>query len=67
MNIKSPEVVLKRPICTWLSAADYAKFKAVADSHGVTTAAYLRSIVVDVVEDDLQRVRAPERRLAVAG
>ncbi len=55
MNIKSADVVLRRPICTWLSAADYAKFAAVAQANGVTVAAYLRSIVVDVIEEETSK------------
>lgn len=67
MNHKSPEVVLKRPVCTWLAEADYERFETIARSHGVTVAAFLRSIVVDAIADDIGKVSAvPEIRHAVA-
>lgn len=56
MNHKSPDKVLKRPIATWLSLEDYEKFKALSKAAGVTPAAYLRSIVTDVIIDEAERV-----------
>lgn len=52
MNIKPAEAVLKRPLCTWLTAEDYDSFAAIASANGVTMAAYLRSIVVDAIAEE---------------
>lgn len=52
MNTKPAAEVLKRPVCAWLTAADYARFEALALKNGVTVSAYLRSIVVDVLAEE---------------
>lgn len=52
MNVKSADVVLKHPVCTWLSESDYAQFATLARANGVSVAAYLRSIVVDVLVEE---------------
>ena len=56
---KDPEVVLRKPICTWLSKAQYERFKILADASGVTVATYLRSIVIDALDDEISRRIAP--------
>ena len=44
-----------KPICTWLPEVDYEAFVLVAAMHGVSPAAYLRAIVVDVLADEAER------------
>lgn len=56
MNRKHPKRLLKNPIGTWLNSEDYEKFKVLAKAHGVTHAAYLRSIVIDAIADEADRV-----------
>lgn len=65
MNVKSADVVLRRPICTWLSAADYAKFAAIAEANDVTVAAYLRGIVVDAIAEETSKGVEVNRKLMV--
>ena len=55
MSIKPQSRVLRKPICTWVTAMDYQKFHAIADANGVTVAAYLRSMVVDVLVEEAAR------------
>lgn len=57
MNKKQPSVVLRRPLTTWLTNEDFEKIKALAKSHGVSTAAYMRSIVVDVLAEETESFR----------
>lgn len=60
---KSPDVVLKRPVCAWLSELDYARFAAIAKANGVNVSAYLRSIVVDAIEEETSKsVEVVEKR-----
>ena len=47
-----------RPVCTWLSVQDCEKFYALAKGNGVTVAAYLRAVIVDVIEDETERKSA---------
>lgn len=51
MNVKPPDRVLRKPVCTWVSRTDYERFHAIADSNGVTVAAYLRAMIVDVLAE----------------
>jgi hypothetical protein len=53
--MKPSGTVLRRPACTWLSVPDYEKLSAIAGAHNVTLAAYLRSIIVDVIADETAR------------
>ena len=55
MNVKSPDVVLKRPVCVWLSEADHEKLDAIAKSHGVKISTYLRSVLVDVIAEETSK------------
>lgn len=66
MNTKPPAEVLKRPVCTWLTAADYAKFEALARRSGVTVSTYLRSIVVDALAEETVPVAVSGEELAEA-
>ncbi len=65
MNVKPPAEVLKRPVCTWLKAADYAKFEALALRSGVTVSTYLRSIVVDALAEETVPVSVSEAETAI--
>lgn len=66
MNIKSADVVLKRPVCAWLSEADHERFASIAKANGVTVSAYLRSIVVDVIAEETSKsVEVIGRKLSV--
>lgn len=55
MNVKPPESVLKKPICTWLSLSAHEQFVALAKKNGVTVATYLRAIVTDAIADEQSR------------
>ena len=52
MNIKPPDKVLKVPVTTWLSQADYDRFRVLAVDNKVSVAAYLRAVVNDVLVDE---------------
>lgn len=53
MNVKPIAVVLRRPVCTWLTKNDYEALAAIiARTPGVSMAAYLRSIVVDAIAEE---------------
>jgi hypothetical protein len=52
VNIKPATLVLKRPLCTWVTEADYRAFASVANANKTTMAAYLRAIVVDAVAEE---------------
>lgn len=41
-----------KPLTTWLTADEVARFQALAKAHGVTAAAYLRAVVVDALGDE---------------
>ena len=56
--VAHPDRVLKKPVTTWLETLDYEKFSAIAESNGVTVAAYLRAIIVDVIADETARSAA---------
>lgn len=56
MTVKSPDTVLKKPVCTWLNQNDYLTFAALADRQGVSVAAYLRSIVVDAIAEETTKL-----------
>lgn len=61
MNCKPADKVVTRPVCAWLSQADYDAFVAIAKSNGVAVSAYLRSLVVDVIaEESSKRVEVPK-------
>lgn len=42
------------PLTTWLSANQVERFRAIARAHGVTPATFLRTIVVDVLDDEAE-------------
>lgn len=45
-----------RPITTWLPTLDWEDFSAIARSHGLTNAQYLRAICVDALDEERGRV-----------
>lgn len=42
------------PMTTWLSASQVQRFRAIATAHGVSVATFLRSIVLDALDDEVQ-------------
>jgi hypothetical protein len=52
---KSPDVVLHRPIATWLSVEDHQRLLAIVERSGISVAAYIRAIVVDAIAEDAAR------------
>ena len=42
----------RKPLATWLTQDEQAKFYALAKAHGVTAAALLRALVVDAFNDE---------------
>lgn len=57
MNIKPPDRVLKKPICTWLSESDYSILVAAAKAEKVTLAAFVRAALIDAIEDERDRFK----------
>lgn len=43
-----------KPLTTWLSHSQGERFAAIAKAHGVSIAAFLRSIVVDILDEEAQ-------------
>lgn len=66
MNAKPPNLVRNRTLATAISADDYARFEAVAKSHGVTVSTYLRAIVVDVLAEEGSKPCVGEREHVAA-
>ena len=64
MNVKPRDKVLRKPICTWLSESDYRAFETVATSNRVTVAAYLRSIVIDAIQEDMDALAHKMERVS---
>ena len=48
---------LRRPITTWISNAEYDLFQSICKSHGVTGAAYLRAVLIDVIAEEGPKVK----------
>lgn len=44
----------RRTVATAVEPELYDKFKAIADRHNVTVAAYMRATIVDVVEEEYE-------------
>lgn len=40
------------PLTTWMSDGQARRFRAVAEAHGVSAAAFLRAIVLDALADE---------------
>ena len=55
MAVKPKNQHLRRPICTWVNVLDYQMFHDIAVSNGVTIAAYLRAMVIDVLAEETQK------------
>ena len=55
MAMKPENRHLRRPICTWVNALDYQRFHDIAVANGVTNAAYLRAMVIDVLAEEKQK------------
>jgi hypothetical protein len=51
-----PSTANKRAVMTWLSSAEHHLFAKIAESHNVTIAAYLRSIIVDALVEERERL-----------
>lgn len=45
-----------RPLTTWLPTEDFEAFSAIARSHGLTNAQYLRAVCVDVLDEERSKV-----------
>lgn len=50
-----------RPIATWLTEEQLAKFRLVAERHNVTPTALLRAVVVDVIAEEAPVLPLPLR------
>ena len=66
MNVKPAGRVLRKPACTWLNVIDYEQLKAIAQAEGVTIAAYMRSMIVDVLADEADRRTLSAERLRLS-
>lgn len=53
----------RRPVATWLAPDQFELLGAIAKSHNVSTAAYLRAVIVDVLTEERGKVKIPRRRL----
>lgn len=52
MNIKPPDKVLKHAISAWLNKADYELIVNTAKAGGVSTASYLRAVLMSAISPD---------------
>ena len=55
MAVKPKNQHLRRPICTWVNVLDYQMFHDIAVSNGVTIAAYLRAMVIDILAEEAEK------------
>ena len=55
MAMKPENRHLRRPICTWVNALDYQRFHDIAVANGVTNAAYLRAMVIDILAEEAEK------------
>ena len=61
MAVKPLNRRLRCPIGTWIDVPDYERFHEIAVANGVTIAAFLRAMVVDVLaEEDDKRALSVE-------
>lgn len=55
-----------RPVGTWITAAEYELFYAIAEANHVKPAAYLRAMIADVIYEEkakLPTTSIPRRKL----
>lgn len=53
----------RRPVATWLTPDQFELLRIIACSHNVSTAAYLRAVIIDVLTEERGKVPIPRRRL----
>ena len=55
MAVKPLNRRLRCPIGTWVDLSDYQRFHDIAVANGVTIAAFLRAMVVDVLAEEADK------------
>ena len=52
MEVLLPFEEANKPVTTWIPKDDYYLIRSLAERHNITVSAYIRAIIVDVIQEE---------------